>query len=53
MMNRVFTKLFTTTDIVKYLNLQFSLLFLMEFHRKIFSLKENLHDLVCKGKKNY
>lgn len=52
-MDSVFVRLVKGLSFAKYKDKFFTMDTLMEMHRHIFKLKENLHDLVCKGKKDY
>lgn len=49
----LFDKLFNGQSYLKYKDKQFSLIQLMKMHRKTFDLVANLHDLTCKGIKDY
>ena len=48
-----FGKIFYDGNFEKFKGKNMTLIELMEMHRIIFSLIDNLHDLVCKGTKNY
>lgn len=50
---KVFNKMFKGLFAHQFLNKSMSLLELMKFHRKAFGLIESLHDLVCRGTKDY
>lgn len=49
----IFAKVFYVTFHKKFANKGMSLIELMVMHRKIFCLVENLHDMVCRGTKDY
>lgn len=48
-----FAKIFYLNFMEKFAGKGMSLIELMQMHRRIFSLIENLHDLCCKGSKDY
>jgi hypothetical protein len=48
-----FAKIFYVNFGEKFANKGMSLIQLMQMHRRIFSLIENLHDLCCRGTKDY
>jgi hypothetical protein len=48
-----FAKIFYMNFQEKFAGKGMSLIQLMQMHRKIFSLIENLHDLCCRGTKDY
>jgi len=48
-----FTKIFYGGNFEAYKGKHMTLIELMQMHRIIFSLIANLHDLVCKGTKDY
>ena len=48
-----FAKVFYVNFDQEYANKGMTLIELMVMHRKIFSIVDNLHDLVCKGTKDY
>jgi hypothetical protein len=48
-----FTKIFYGLNFIKFRGKHMTLIELMQMHRGIFSLNENLHDLFCKGNKDY
>lgn len=50
---KVFNKMFKGLYAHQFMNKSMSLLELMKFHRKAFGLIESLHDLVCRGTKDY
>lgn len=50
---QLFDKLFYGQSMLKYKDKQYTLLQLMKMHRKTFDLVANLHDLTCKGIKDY
>lgn len=49
----LFTKLFYVNFKLNYGNRSMTLIDLMVMHRKIFALLDNLHDLCCRGTKDY
>lgn len=48
-----FEKIFYGLNFVKFKDKHMTLIELMRMHRKIFSLIDNLHDLTCRGNKDY
>jgi hypothetical protein len=48
-----FYKIFYGLNFIKFKDKHMTLIELMQMHRGIFSLNENLHDLFCKGNKDY
>jgi len=48
-----FAKIFYMNFTEKFAGKGMSLIELMQMHRRIFSLIENLHDLCCRGTKDY
>jgi len=50
---KTFEKIFYGLNFLKFRDKHMTLIELMQMHRGIFSLNENLHDLFCKGNKDY
>lgn len=48
-----FTKIFYGLNFIKFKDKHMTLIELMQMHRGIFKMNENLHDLFCKGNKDY
>lgn len=48
-----FGKIFYGQNFQNFKGKNMTLIQLMQMHRKIFSLIDNLHDLICRGNKNY
>lgn len=49
----MFGKLFYKGNFHKFRGKHMTLIELMEMHRKIFNIIENMHDLMCRGTKDY
>jgi hypothetical protein len=52
-LSRIFVSIFYVQFTQEYANRAMTLIELMVMHRKIFCLTENMHDLVCRGLKDY
>lgn len=45
--------MFKGLNYIKFKGRHMTLIELMQLHRKIFRLVDNLHDLICRGTKDY